>query len=187
MRPTIDKHLNLVIPVETERGGATVHSSLISLQTFHAHWRPINRAFADIYEDGAAGGPRIAYHALKDSFKNMGYEKEFEEVFWPEVVRLTNVILPVDGGYKTYPLDTIAKQEGLIDEVELDEVYNAIGFFTVVSRMHTNRARTGHLKMLDLWGARIESLNVTALKDSLPTLMPEEPTGVKVVESVIPS
>lgn len=187
MSANINKNLNLVIPVMTERGEGHVHSTLISLHSFHAHWRPINRAFNDIYGDGVGGGPRIAYHALKDAFKDMGYEREFNEVFWPEVVRLTSVILPVEGGYKTYALDSVLKEEGLIDEVELDELYNAIGFFTVASRMHTNRARPEHLKFLTLWGARIESLNVTALKDSLPTLMPVEASGEKATASVIPS
>lgn len=187
MKPTIDKNLNLVIPVDTKRGEAYVHSSLVSLQAFHAHWRPIAKAFSDIYGDGVMGSPRIAHLALKDAFRDMGYEVEFNEVFWPEVVRLTNVVLPVDGGYKTYPLDTITKQDGMIEEIELDEIYNAIAFFTVASRMHTNRARTGHLSLLSLWGARIESFNVTELKDSLPTSTPDEATGGKETASLIPS
>lgn len=183
----INKDLNLVFPVDIENGVAHVHSSLVSLVIFHAHWRPMNQAFAAIYADGLMGGPRIAYHALKDAAKSLG-DTDFEKVFWPEVIRLANVWAPVEGeGYRLYPLETIIKN-GLLDEEQIDEIYNAIAFFTVASRMHTAKTRREHLSILeDLWGARVESLSVMELKDSLPTSKPDEPIGEKEILSAIPS
>jgi hypothetical protein len=60
---TIDKKLNLVVPV----AGGWVHAVPISYAIFEKYFLPISKAFAQVYSEGLGtlAGPRVAHLLLK--------------------------------------------------------------------------------------------------------------------------
>lgn len=184
----INRKLNMVIPIEVE-GGATlyVHSTPIDQSTFEAYFEPIARTFTTIYTGGHGiySGPRIAKMLLRKVSVQMDMwsgEGGVEKNLMVEIRRLTNVATPSVNGWSYVPWEQAVK-DNLIDSDDVDEVENALIFFTLASVMH----RKSELRLflepgLSLWGARVELLKLTEFLASLVTSTATENIGEKKTE-----
>jgi hypothetical protein len=185
---TIDKKLNLVVPV----AGGWVHAVPISYAIFEKYFLPISKAFAQVYSEGLGtlAGPRVAHLLLKKiAIEDQVWEgiEGVENGLMNEIIRLSNFISPGDHGWGTLPLYEAIRQQKL-DEEEVSEVLNALVFFTLTSLMHKKdeRART-FAGVMHFWRAQTTLLDSTAFLASLPTSTPDAPTGEKATPLSIPS
>lgn len=188
----IDRKLNLVIPVETEKGEVLVHSMPIGVATFRRYYREIGRTFASIHNEGlgVAAGPRVAAYLLETVSRETGtWEGEggVEQGLMAEIRRLTNAIVPkAGGGTEIIPWQQVASNK-LIDEEDVGEVENAIVFFTVAWSMWRRDVRAIMMTgAANLWGARLESSSITELQGSSQTSIAVASSGEKVTPSSIP-
>jgi hypothetical protein len=181
----IKKNLNLVIPVDYEKGGQIfVHSTPISREIFEQYFLVISKTFANIFSQGlgAISGPRVAYLMLKHTATELGMWSGPTGVYnglVNEIVRLSNVVMPDKDGWKTIPLQ-VAITKKLIDEDTLSEIEGELVFFTCVSKM--NKAAQAESIMetaTGLWGSQITSLNCTEFKNSCVISTEVESTGEK--------
>ena len=175
----LNQSLNLVIPIEQDGGTIYVHATPPSAEVFDRYFLPISKTFAEIYNSGLGitAGPRVAAKYLRKISMEMGVwegTNGVEAGLVNEIRRLANVI-GIDG--QIIPLqDIINKKE--LDKDNLDEVENALSFFSVASVMHLKKERGPVLNgAAALWGAQITSLDCTAFRDSLRTLTGAENTG----------
>ena len=207
----INRQLNIVIPVEVEpeepevkdddgkvvkeKKDAVVlyvHAEPIRKETFEAFFDIFGKAFTQIYMGGYSltSGPRLAKLIITQIAKNtnrwdgpMGVEK----ALFPEIRRLTNVIMPVDGRWNVIPFEDAIKSE-LLSEDDLSEVENALCFFTVASVMNK---KTELRLILDgmsfAWGSLVSSLNCTDFAATLKTSTEGASFGKKMPLSFIPS
>ena len=190
---TIDKRLNLVIPVEDGGSALYVHSTPIPRAVFKRYSKIIARTFNEIYGGGygVIAGPRIAADLLESAARASNEwdgPTGVERGLLGEVYRLTNVAVPgAFGGWDVVPYQ-IAVSTGQISEDDADEVNNALVFFTVASSMHkkTDLPDIIHASSR-LWGGLSTSLNVTGYADSLKMLTAPESSGEKVITSSLPS
>lgn len=170
----IDQQLNLIIPIEREGHEIFVHSSPLSREVFEAHWLVISKTFATINAEGLSviAGPRVAGLALKEVAKSMGIwegAQGVERTLLAEIVRLSNVVQPGDGGWTTMPM-AAALAAGTFSAREQAEVVGAIVFFMVASAMHQKKVLEAMLVSVgDLWGTRTTLSNATDFAASLPT------------------
>ncbi len=190
---TLNRRLNLVIPVETTPGVTVyVHSTPISAETFEAYFDVIAKTFTEIYAGGYnyVSGPRIAKLLLKKVATTMGVwdgPRGVNAGLIGEIRRLANVVAPSGRGWAATPLEDALAQKVLSDE-DASEVENAICYFTVASAMHKRAELRPILESaINVWGGRLESLNSTELSDSLSRSTPPESTGAKATPSSIPS
>jgi len=190
---TIDKRLNLVIPVEDGGSALYVHSTPIPRAVFKRYSKIFARTFNEIYGGGygVIAGPRIAADLLESAARASNEwdgPTGVERGLLGEVYRLTNVAVPgASGGWDVVPYQ-IAVSTGQISEDDADEVNNALVFFTVASSMHkkTDLPEIIHASSR-LWGGLSTSLNVTGYADSLKMLTAPESSGEKVITSSLPS
>jgi hypothetical protein len=181
---TINKKLNLVVPVETENGKIWVHSVPISREIFESNYLLITKVLSNLYANGIgpAMAPRIALLILKDTAKEMNDQKDISYDLMQEIYRLTNFLMPDPtgvGGWRTIPFIEVKRQK-LVDETSISEVENAIVYFIVASAIHLK----GELPMAysgleRIWNAQTTSLNVTEYGRSLTTSTPGVNTGEK--------
>jgi hypothetical protein len=181
---TINKKLNLVVPVETENGKIWVHSVPISREIFESNYLLITKVLSNLYANGIgpAMAPRIALLILKDTAKEMNDQKDISYDLMQEIYRLTNFLMPDPtgvGGWRTIPFIEVKRQK-LVDETSISEVENAIVYFIVASAIHLK----GELPMAysgleRIWNAQTTSLNVTEYGRSLMTSTPGVNTGEK--------
>ena len=179
----IKKSLNLVIPVDYEKGGKIyVHSTPITREVFEQYFLVISKTFANIFSQGlgAISGPRVAYLMLKQTSIDLGIWEGESGVFnglVKEIIRLSNVVMPGKDGWKTLPLHTVIAK-GLIDEETVAEIEGELIFFTCVSKMNKPAQAEIIMETVNgLWGSLITSLDCTAFKNSLATLNEVENTG----------
>jgi len=131
---TIDKRLNLVIPVEDGGSALYVHSTPIPRAVFKRYSKIIARTFNEIYGGGygVIAGPRIAADLLESAARASNEwdgPTGVERGLLGEVYRLTNVAVPgASGGWDVVPYQ-IAVSTGQISEDDADEVNNALVFF----------------------------------------------------------
>jgi hypothetical protein len=171
----LSEKLHIVIPLYESSDVAPiiayVHSAPISREVYQAHFMLLGRVFAAIYSSGLGpvAGPRVAHMLLNKVAKEQGDELGGIALM-NEIRRLTNVMLRTEKGWEAFGYEDVANH-GLVDPDDLDEVSNAIVFFTVLSSTHRKAERRG---MMDgaakLWGAQITSSDFTAFASSLPTL-----------------
>ena len=176
---TLNRKLNLVLSVETEKGPIHVHSAPISREVFEDNFLVISKAFTAVYTHGLGPvtGPRVAALLLKEEAKKMDVWERTQQSLLAEIYRLTNVIAPTDSGWDTMPYD-VAKKRGVLDEDSAAEVENCIVYFICASSIHLRAEMAVALEGLStLWSARTTSSNVTEYMRSLPTLTPVESTG----------
>lgn len=184
----IDRKMNLVFPVDTEKGTVYVHTTPISREVFELHFLVISQTFAALYQQGLniVAGPRIAAMMLKDLATKQGNwdgPDGVKEGLVAEMRRLTMVAVPGEKGWQMMPFDEVCDR-GILDEDDQSEVEGAVTFFTCVSAMHRRDQLPGVLAgMASLWDAQITSLNFTAYVASLPTLT-EEPSTTTATSSV---
>jgi hypothetical protein len=188
----IDAAMNLVIPVETDKGIVHVHSTPISQQVFENYFIVISKAFAMMHSQGlnALAGPRIALLMLKKVAVDMNVWDTPEGVMEgliAEIRRLTNVIAPSENGWQTLSFQQCVDRK-VIDDRSLSEVENAICFFIIASSMYPRSVLKQSLEgACELWGGQIVSSNSTAFAVSLQTSTTTENTGVTVAGSSVPS
>lgn len=182
----IDKRLNLVIPVtRSDETQIFVHSTPIDSAVFDVYYKPIARAFNELFTGGYGiySGPRIANKLLRDVAKDMGLWDGLagvEKGLLAEIYRRTTVLGPAKRGGWEPVLYEDALANGLLEPADAAEVEGAICFFTVVSCMNRKEDLP---KVLDgaakLWGAQTTLSNSTEYMSSLPILITAASTGAK--------
>jgi hypothetical protein len=175
----LNRKLNLVLDVETEKGTVHIHSTPISRTVFEDNFLVISRAFTSVYTNslGPVTGPRVAALLLRDEAKKMDVWDKTQQSLIAEIHRLTSVIFPGDSGWETVPWD-VAKKRGILDEDSAAEVENCVVYFICASSIHLKAemvVATEGLKTL--WGAVTTSSNATEYMRSLPTSTQAETTG----------
>lgn len=188
---TLNRKLNLVIPVETQPGVTIyVHSTPIGREVFETYYKPIAKTFTDLFSAGLSRtGVRVAKMALQDVSRELGVWDGPNGVnagLVGEIHRLTNVVHPNGAGWTTTPFEDALRNQ-TFDEDDVSEIENALVFFTLASVM-VKKTDLGPILdgALNLWGARTESSDCTGLKNSLSILTPPAATGEKAALSSIP-
>ena len=179
MAVILNRKLNIVVTVETEKGPVHIHSVPIGRNVFEDNYLVISKAFTQVYSHGLGPvtGPRVAALLLRDEAKRLDVWERTQQSLMNEIYRLTNVIAPTDNGWEQFPF-IVAKQRGILDEDAAAEVENCIVYFTCASSVHLRAELAVAMEGLNtLWGAQTTSLNVTDYLRSLPTLIPVENTG----------
>lgn len=170
----INRALNLVMTVETDAGEIYAHSTPVSKTIFRKFFLVMARAHTMIFQvgGGVASGPKIAAMTLEEAAKQMSVwegPEGVEKGLFPEIRRLTNVIVPSPrGGWQHLPLQD-AQAQGSITEDDAADIESAATFFTLASAMQHREgliATTSGMQLL--WGAQITSLNCTDFAAGLP-------------------
>lgn len=176
----ISRNLNLIIPVQTEKGKAWVHATPISKEVFKEHFFILSKTFSAIFSEGlgVVAGPRVAFLMLERIASDMNIwegEKGVRNTLVNEVIRLANLVYPVEGkGYDTIPLDMALER----DVVDIDDVIGELVFFTCVSSINSADQTKATMDVVNgIWGTRISSLQLTGWIASLPTSKPEGSSG----------
>jgi hypothetical protein len=187
----INRSLNLVIPVTDDDSVLYVHSTPIGREVFERYYLIISKVFAAIYSEGlnVVAGPRVAYLVLKELAKKGGpaAEQDVQNGLIAEIRRLTNVcVMNPTGGWEVVPFQSVIDRQ-MLDDDTIAEVESAIVFFIVNSALHKRGVLTTMLEMMvDLFGWRLTSSNVTEYLSSLPTSTATVNTGETVIQSSIP-
>lgn len=188
---TLNRKLNLVIPVETQPGVTIyVHSTPIGREVFETYYRSIARTFTELFSSGLARtGVRVAKMMLQDVSREMGLwdgPKGVNAGLVGEIHRLTNVVHPNGAGWATTPFED-ALRNRMFDEDDVSEIENALVFFTLASAM-VKKTELGQILdgALSLWGARTELLDCTELRSSLLISTPPDASGERAIPSSIP-
>lgn len=173
----ISKKLNIVVPVETsEHGKVYVHSVPISRDIFEQFYEQLGAVFSQSL-DGVAkahlalSAPQLAYPALKTMAKAAGnWEGNggVRQGLVNEIIRLTNVQINDESGWKTIPLATVISRE-MLDEEEESEVISTLVFFTSISLVAPKELKKAFLEMAgSLRNWQLTSLDCTEFKAGLP-------------------
>lgn len=189
---TIDKKLNLVIPIV--RGDETklyVHSTPIMQETFERYHLVLARTFSSFAQNGLdpRSGPSVAAMILNDVAKETSrapglnwYEGPDgvggEAGLTAEFIRLSNaVISTANTGWTTMPLLS-AFENNLIDAEEKSEVLNLLTFFMVTSLVAPRVDRPRLVKgMAAIYELQTTLLNSTEFSRSLKTSTTAGDTG----------
>lgn len=179
---SINKKLNLVVPLETDAGKIWVHSVPLSREVFEANFLVLTKTLSAIYVNGLgpAMAPRVAAMMLRDTAKEMEIEEQVQNNLILEIYRLSNVLLPQPtGGWQTVPFGEV-KMKKMVDEDSLSEAENALVYFIVASAVHIKKELPmAYQGLKQIWNAQITPLNVTAFSNSLMTSTGDENTGEK--------
>ncbi|MBC1145033.1 hypothetical protein FSG19_023650 [Escherichia coli] len=177
----IAKNLNLIIPVRTEKGNGWIHATPISKEVFKEHFFILGKTFSAIFSEGlgVVAGPRVACLMLEKISRDSGLwdgEKGIRNTLINEIIRLANLVYPVEGkGYDTIPLDMALERE----IIDLDEVAGELVFFTCVSSINSPEQAKGTMDVVNgIWSTQCSSLNLTEWIASLPTLKSAASSGV---------
>jgi len=187
----INRALNLVIPIESEKGQLYVHSTPISREIFEQYFLVISKTFAAIFSEGlgAIAGTRVAYLMLKQVSENMGIWTGTSGVkagLVNEIIRLSNVMIPSEKGWKSIPLHT-AIEKGMIDSETVAEIEGELVFFTSVSMMNKRNQIASIMDTVNgLWGSQTTLLNVMEYMNSLTTSTEVESFGEMETTSSLP-
>jgi hypothetical protein len=186
---TINKQLNLVLPLPRGNTFIYVYSTPISREVFDANFMIISKVFTELYTQGLglSAAPRIAAKMMKKiAMEENSWDgpEGVQNTLIQEIYRLTNVFLPAEKGWETMPFHTAVVQKQL-DEDEIEEVENNIVYFTVAYSMHRRQDREQIINgTLKLWGGQLTLLNFTEYRSSLTTLTVDEIMPEKVASSV---
>jgi hypothetical protein len=178
---TINKKLNLVLPIEDDNKKIWFYSTPISREVFEANYLLLVKTLSNLYFNGIGPGmaPRIAGYTLRDIAKEMNSTVDISQSFVNEIYRLTFVFMidPVTNKWKTFPYLEV-KNKKMVDEDVLMEVENALIYFTVASAIHLKSELPIIMTGLNqIWGAETTSLDPMAYCNSLTTLTQEENIG----------
>ena len=190
----IDRNLNLVMQVQTEKNGTVhVHSSSISRSVFEQFYLEIGKVFSQCFDSInqahlALSAPQLAYPALKSiSIKEGNWDSPGGVKFGlvNEIIRLTNVLVSTEKGWETVPFDIAVKRE-LLNEDEEAEILSALVFFTAISKVAPKDLKNSFLEMAGaLRNWVLTSLDCTEYLNGLPILTKKESTGKKAKESLL--
>jgi hypothetical protein len=188
---TIDnKRLNLVMEIwRKDKSKLFVHSKSLPTEVFEQYWQFAGPTLNALYtRDFGLYAQRYAKRMLltvaRESGKTDLKRQEqavqlVEKGFLAEIRRLTNVFALADKGWKLIPFDD-AIHDGILTEAEIDEVDNAIVFFTCAQRTWLQSQDEELMGALDALHARTVSLECTDFKTSLMTLIAAENSGATV-------
>ncbi|EIG9439011.1 hypothetical protein LGD60_004522 [Salmonella enterica] len=176
----IARNLNLIIPVQTEKGKAWIHATPINKEVFKEHFFILSKTFSAIFSEGlgVVAGPRIAFLMLEWISRDSNIwegDKGVRNTLVNEIIRLANLVYPIEGkGYDTIPLDMALERE----IIDLDEVAGELVFFTCVSSINSLEQAKGTMDVVNgIWSTQCSSLNLTEWIASLPTLKPVASSG----------
>jgi hypothetical protein len=181
----LNRKLNLVLELDSEKGKISVHSTPISKSVFEDNYLAISRTFTAIYANGLGpmAGPRVAALMLKDEAKKIDAVEKTNSLL-AEITRLTNVIAPGENGWETLPFD-VAKKRGILDEDNASLAENFIVYFMCASSIHLRGELAVATEVLKtVWGVQHTSLNATEYMRSLPISTPDETIGEKPLMAV---
>jgi hypothetical protein len=186
---SINKQLNLVLPLPRGNTFIYIYSTPISAEVFDANFVIIGKTFTQLYAEGfgVSAAPRLAAKMMKKiASENNEWEgpEGVRSTLIEEIYRLSNVFIPGEKGWDTVPLHTAIVQKQL-DEDEIQEVENVIVYFTVTYAMHRRQDREAIIgSSLKLWGGQLTSLTFTEYRNSLTTSTVEEIIPKAAVSSV---
>lgn len=176
----IARNMNLVLSVDTDMGAGYLHAAPISKEIYRQHFFILSKTFSAIFSEGlgVVAGPRIAYLMLEKICSDMKIwdgDNGVKNTLVTEIIRLSNLVYPVEGkGWDTVPLD-VAIERGVID---IDEAIGELVFFTCVSSINKPPQAKGLMEQVNgLWNSAITSLSLTEWIASLPTSRPKDSTG----------
>lgn len=178
---TINRRMNLVIPVDRDDGGKLfVHSTPVGREIFEEYFFEIGKAYAAIFSQGmgVVSGPRVAMQMLKRVAKDGGRMTEVDQGFIREIVRLTNVAAPSDGGWSSIPLHTAIERKVISDD-ERDSIMGELVFFTLVQLMNKPAQASAMMNVVNgLWGSELTASDFSDYLSSLQISTPAESSGV---------
>ena len=190
----IDRNLNLVLTVETESGDAFVHAVPINTMVFDRYFMTLSKAYIAMNELGALWvakmGPRMSKRMIKRVAERDGAwdgPDGVERGFLQEIRRTTNVAVIGDKGWIEIPLQ-MAIDQGIFTPDDVEEVENAICFFTLVCACETKKSEANLIneQVFGLFGGQLTSSTFTEFRASSQTSTTEGNTGPKVHQSSIP-
>ncbi len=175
----IERNLNLLIPLD----GMTIHSVPISRAVFEQYYAIIGKTYATLAQDGLLlMGPKMALLRLKELAGDTW--DDVERGLVNEIIRLSNVCMVGDQGWRTVPL-AVAMNE--LDEDTLAEVKGQLVFFTCVSKAIKRDQCAAMLDTINgLWGSQTTSLSSTEYMSSLPTSTAPASSGETAEGSSVP-
>ena len=188
----LDRNLNLVMQVQTEKSGVVyIHSASISRSVFEQFYLELGKVFSQCFDSVnqahlALSAPQLAYPALKSIATKAGNWDGAGGVKFGlinEIIRLTNVLISGENGWESMPLDVAIKRDILSDDDEA-EILSSLVFFTAISKVAPKDLKNSFLEMagaLRSWD--LSSLACMEYMNGLPILTTKEPTGKKAKES----
>lgn len=192
----IDKKLNLVTNITREDGSIVyLHVTPFPYEVVEEHCLLLGNLFTNfISQVGGLGAARVAAMMLRKKLKR---EQELNADNGPhgpnivdEIQRLTSVVWNDGGAWKTTSFDAAMKQ-GIISPDEYREVEGEVVFFMVSSAIQKSQLIAPTVgSVIGMFGGQLESLNVTAFRDSLLTSNPPTDTQAQDAQpetSYIPS
>lgn len=178
----IDKKLNLVTNITREDGSIVyLHVTPFPYEVVEEHCLLLGNLFTNfISQVGGLGAARVAAMMLRKKLKR---EQELNADNGPhgpnivdEIQRLTSVVWNDGGAWKTTSFDAAMKQ-GIISPDEYREVEGEVVFFMVSSAIQKSQLIAPTVgSVIGMFGGQLESLNVTAFRDSLQTSNPPTDT-----------
>ncbi|HAT2327038.1 TPA: hypothetical protein I8187_002219 [Citrobacter freundii] len=179
----IDKKLNLVTNITREDGSIVyLHVTPFPYEVVEEHCLLLGNLFTNfISQVGGLGAARVAAMMLRKKLKR---EQELNAdngqhgpTIVDEIQRLTSVVWNDGGTWKTASFD-VAMKQGIISPDEYREVEGEVVFFMVssaIQKAHLIAPTVG--SVIGMFGGQLESLSVTAFRDSLLTSNP--PTDIQ--------
>jgi hypothetical protein len=171
----LNRKLNLVMTVDTERGTLHVVAQPIPRAVFEDNFMIMCRAYAAIYNNqlGPITGPQAALMLIKREAQILGEETK-GDMLLNEIRRMINVLVPsTNGSSDSYQMMDfgLAVRQKLIDEDSAADIEAAVCFFTLALRAGAPQQMEGAIAGLNLfWNAETTSLTLTEYMRSLPTL-----------------
>ncbi|MGI1269773.1 hypothetical protein [Enterobacter kobei] len=192
----IDKKLNLVTNITREDGSIVyLHVTPFPYEVVEEHCLLLGNLFTNfISQVGGLGAARVAAMMLRKKLKR---EQELSAehgqqgpTIVDEIQRLTSVIWNDEGSWKATSFDAAMKQ-GIISPDEYREVEGEVVFFMVSSAIQKAQLIAPTVgSVIGMFGGQLESLSVTAFRDSLQTSNPPGDTQTQSAQpetSYIPS
>ena len=177
----IDKKLNLVTNITREDGSIVyLHVTPFPYEVVEEHCLLLGNLFTNfISQVGGLGAARVAAMMLRKKLKreqdlnaDQGQQGQQGPTIVDEIQRLTSVIWNDGGAWKTTSFD-VAMKQGIISPDEYREVEGEVVFFMVSSAIQKAQLIAPTVgSVIGMYGGRLESLSVTAFRDSLQTSNP---------------
>lgn len=192
----IDKKLNLVTNITREDGSIVyLHVTPFPYEVVEEHCLLLGNLFTNfISQVGGLGAARVAAMMLRKKLKREQELNADNGQHGPNIVdeiqRLTSVVWNDGGTWKTTSFDAAMKQ-GIISPDEYREVEGEVVFFMVSSAIQKTQLIAPTVgSVIGMFGGQLESLSVTAFRDSLLTSNPPTDTQTQNAQpetSYIPS
>lgn len=192
----IDKKLNLVTNITREDGSIVyLHVTPFPYEVVEEHCLLLGNLFTNfISQVGGLGAARVAAMMLRKKLKREQELNADNGQHGPNIVdeiqRLTSVVWNDGGTWKTTSFDAAMKQ-GIISPDEYREVEGEVVFFMVSSAIQKAQLIAPTVgSVIGMFGGQLESLSVTAFRDSLLTSNPPTDTQTQNAQpetSYIPS